>query len=103
MLIPSQSGDAAIEEVIGLEDYISYVNLAYASFDWFKPLDPPGIQNSLGSVSLGRYLERHFEEVLGGSFSKMLVATEIAGGLNSASPPLLERIASLISSLTAKL
>jgi hypothetical protein len=91
--------DAAIEDVIGLEDYIKQVNRFYADFPWFSPLDANTVRQEVGNRSLGAYLQVYFEERFGQNFSKTAVAIHIADHLQELSDNSFKRLEALLDSL----
>lgn len=73
---------AAIEDVIGVDDYVRLLNASYGTFDWFSALDVDRVRTMRGVKTLGRYVSDVFDE-LGQSFNKVRVATEIAARFQS--------------------
>ena len=91
--------DCGIEDVIGIESYIADVNTDYQGFEWFRPLDVETVRKEIGNLSLGRYLQKVFEEQFGRSFDKVAVAISLAGKLGGLPEPALGRVRGLIASI----
>jgi hypothetical protein len=91
--------DCGIEDVIGIESYIADVNTDYQGFEWFRPLDVETVRKDIGNLSLGRYLQKVFEEQFGRSFDKVAVAISLAGKLGGLPESVLERVRRLIASV----
>lgn len=96
------TANAAIEDVIGVEDYVASVNRAYQDFDWFSPLDVTKVRSERGSKTLGRYLAEVFDQT-GQNFSKVLVATEIVSNFDALGPAAWQRLDRLIAELARTL
>lgn len=93
---------AAIEDVIGVDDYLRCLNASYEPFFWFHRFDPDVVRAKRGTKTLGRYLAETFDEI-GQSFSKVRVATEIAVGIQNLSLPTKLRLDQLLRELTIHL
>lgn len=91
--------DCGIEDVIGIESYIADVNTDYQGFEWFRPLDIETVRKEIGNLSLGRYLQKVFEEQFGRSFDKVAVAISLAGKLGGLPESAFGRVRRLIASV----
>ncbi|HET7698376.1 MAG TPA: AAA family ATPase [Vicinamibacterales bacterium] len=87
---------AAIEDVVGVDDYVRCVNAFYGSFTWFQSLDPLRVATVRGTATLGKWLEEYFVKQFGRSFSKVAVATLLADSIESLSTPARVRLFGLI-------
>jgi hypothetical protein len=67
-----------IEDLLGVDDYVVWVNQTYSSFGWFQPISAADVTATRGTQSLGRALEVLFLGRFGKDFSKMSVAVMIA-------------------------
>jgi hypothetical protein len=92
-------GTGAIEDVVGVEDYIQAVNGFYRQFSWFRPLDPTAVKMELGRQTLGSYLEQYFERVFQQSFTKVSVAIYLSDDPARLSSDALDRLELLIVAL----
>jgi hypothetical protein len=72
------TGESAIEDVIGVDDYIARVNEFYSQFEWFQALDTEKVRHARGGNSLGRHLDDYFRNQWQQSFSKVAVAIRVA-------------------------
>lgn len=93
------TGDAAIEDLIGIRDYTVMVNEFYTGFDWFSPLTVEDIQSEISGRSLGKYLDLLFGERFNKDFSKVALAVFIADNLHKLSNETLGKFAELIESV----
>jgi len=91
-----RTGDAAIEDVVGVDDYIASVNEFYADFDWFGALNADDVRAQQGTRTLGRYLQRYFEDSWGQDFDKVTIATRLASSMEALSEPARERLLALL-------
>ena len=95
--------DCGIEDVIGIESYIVDVNTDYQGFEWFCPLDAETVRKKIGDLSLGRYLQKVFEEQFGRNFEKVAVAISLAGKLGELPESALERLRRLIAAVKQRI
>lgn len=89
----------AIEDVVGVEDYVRSVNAFYEQFAWFKPLDAAVVRAELGTRTLGSYLEEYFEREFQQSFNKVSVAIYLSDDPGQLSPDTVTRLEALIVAL----
>jgi hypothetical protein len=90
---------AGIEDVIGTDDYITFVNGFYGQFAWFTPLDVATVEREIGNRTLGKYLEDHFDGQFQQSFSKVAVAVAMTYELERLSEAALDRLERLMRAL----
>jgi hypothetical protein len=87
---------AAIEDVVGVDDYVLSLNASYGTFGWFAPLDVAEVRTKRGVKTLGRYLSDVFDG-LGQTLNKVRVATEIAARFQSLNPTTKARLDRLVA------
>jgi predicted ATP-dependent endonuclease of OLD family len=95
------SGDCAIEDVFGTEEYLKYVNEFYAAFDWYELLNCADVKRELGEKSLGAYLENLFKERFDQNFSKVSIAVLLAENLNALSEDASKRFQLLVEAIVS--
>jgi hypothetical protein len=91
--------DSDIEDVIGIEHYIRYVNRFYSDFPWFRALDPAEVKQTIRTESLGRFLTVYFQSRFGQNFSKIGVAILIVDEIESLPLEVLNRFEAIIGEL----
>jgi hypothetical protein len=91
----------AIEDIVGPDDYIRFVNEFYQQFPWFTPLDVATVNASIGNRTLGRFLEDYFEQQFQQSFSKVAVSILMTYQMDTLSAGSLTRLEALIAALVA--
>jgi hypothetical protein len=91
----------AIEDIVGPDDYIRFVNEFYQQFPWFAPLDVATVNASIGNRTLGRFLEDYFEQQFQQSFSKVAVSILMTYQMDTLSAGSLTRLEALIAALVA--
>lgn len=96
------AGEAAIEDVIGIDDYTRFVNAYYKQYEWFVPLDVAWIRAHRGRTSLGRYLEDEFKS-RGASFQKATIAPLIASHMSALSAETTSRLDRLVTEIGQRL
>jgi hypothetical protein len=92
---------ASIEDVVGTDAYVGYVNEFYGRFEWFRPFDPAEIRRALSesspSLTLGKFLEDEFtRRFRDRDFGKVAVVTEIANRIAGLPADTLDRIERLL-------
>jgi hypothetical protein len=90
---------AAIEDVVGVREYLAHVNEVYGRYDWYRPIPLASVRSS--DITLGRWLEEYFRETWDRGFSKVAVATDVAAGIESLDPEAVERLLALIDELAS--
>jgi predicted ATP-dependent endonuclease of OLD family len=95
--------ETAIEDVVGIDNYIRDVNDYYAGFTWFRPLDVYDVRLMKGTRTLGRCLEVLFAERFEKSFHKLGVAIHIANRLVAAPAAIPPSLAQLVKVLAERL
>ncbi|HLC27624.1 MAG TPA: hypothetical protein VJM80_12760 [bacterium] len=90
--------DSSIEDVIGTDEYIRFINDFYAGFTWFTPLDAGAKRAAMGNRSLGSHVESLFKTQFGEDFSKTGVSVFIADNLSRLSSQALGRFEGLFES-----
>ena len=91
----------SIEDVIGTEDYVAAVNAFYSQFGWFAALSAETVKRDIGTLTLGSYFERHFDQTFQQSFSKVSVAIALAYRAGRLSADALARVEQLVAALRA--
>jgi hypothetical protein len=89
----------AIEDVIGVEDYLRVANIFYSQFAWFTPIALDTVTREIGTLTLGSYFERYFEEHFQQTFSKVSVAIALTYEPKGLSAGVLDRMERLITAL----
>ena len=77
-VLADSRSDLSIEDLLGVEGCVTWVNETYSSFDWFRPISAAEVTATRGTLSLGRALEVLFANRFGKNFSKVSVAVTIA-------------------------
>lgn len=93
---------AAIEDVIGVDDYLRFLNECYSPFDWFTPISADDVRANRGTRTLSRYVS----DVLAASdrsLDKVRVASWIASNFQTLRPETKDRLDQLVSELSATL
>lgn len=98
---------AAIEDVVGIDAYVPYVNEFYSRFDWFIAFDPADVRKELSGGSetrtLGKYVQDQFGARFGKGFDKVGVAVEVASRIAALPSDVLERMERLFAEIQRKL
>jgi hypothetical protein len=95
--------DYSIEDLLGIDPYISSVNEAYSGFEWFSPIEPDEVRQEVGQASLGAYLQEAFKKRFGRDFSKTLTAVTVAAASDGFDAAALGRFARLIADVAVVL
>ena len=103
-IIDAPDTDASVEDIIGLRQYVDFVNRVYAGFTWFRPIDASRVEASKGPLSLGRFFNDYFDrEFDGQSFSKVAVAIFIADSMRNNLECVPQRLVDLLRALAQAL
>lgn len=91
--------DFAIEDVIGIDDYVSFVNDFYSAFGWFKALTTNEVRREVGGRSIGAFLTVLFEQRFAQDFSKASMAVFIVENIDRLSASAVERLHRLVGAI----
>lgn len=93
--------DFAIEDVIGIEDYVPFVNDFYSAFGWFTALTTDEVRREIGGKSIGAFLAILFEQRFAQDFSKAAMAVFIVQNIDRLSASAVERLRRLVEAIRA--
>jgi len=76
--VTDSRSDLSIEDLLGVDRYVIWVNETYSSFEWFRAISAAEVTATRGTQSLGRAIELLFAGRFAKDFSKLSVAVTIA-------------------------
>jgi len=105
---PDASKEYSIEDLIGTEEYLRFVNDYYGielKLSWFKEIKPEDLDKKTNSkLTLGKRLEEYFKDEFEEKFSKSGVAIYFSNSLegNESTPSCLNSFEKLFQGINAK-
>ena len=105
---PDASKEYSIEDLIGTEEYLRFVNDYYGielKLSWFKEIKPEDLDKKTNSkLTLGKRLEEYFKDEFEEKFSKSGVAIYFSNSLegNESTPSCLNSFEKLFQEINAK-